>query len=161
MRKDDVQEAARARFEAMGIPLATRFREPISALINRHTKTWLGFLKDDMQNPERDAIALLKGDRTFILQLQTSEYVVGKVEKGFEFSSTANNRRLGLQSPILIKYTSRTLLRELIRLGYLSGHNLEFIGVAKRTLEQNTAEVTVASNATKQYLFQTPIFMHY
>jgi hypothetical protein len=153
MRKDDVQEAARARFEAMGIPLATRFREPISALINRHTKTWLGFLKDDMQN--------LKGDRTFILQLQTSEYVVGKVEKGFEFSSTANNRRLGLQSPILIKYTSRTLLRELIRLGYLSGHNLEFIGVAKRTLEQNTAEVTVASNATKQYLFQTPIFMHY
>lgn len=81
------------------------------------------------------------------------------VEKGFEFTSTANNYRLGLQSPTLTKYTSRHLLRELIRLGYLSGHNLEFIGVAKRTLEQNTAEVKVASNATKQYLLQTPIFM--
>lgn len=67
MMKDDVQEVARARFEAMGIPLATRFREPVSALINRHTKTWLGFLKADLQNLERDAIALLKGDRIFTL----------------------------------------------------------------------------------------------
>jgi hypothetical protein len=95
----------------------------------------------------------------FYPSTQTSEYVVGKVEKGFEFSSITNNRKLGLQSPTLTKYTSRHLLRELIRLGYLSGHNLEFIGVANRTLEQNTAEITVVSDATKQYLLQTPIFM--
>jgi hypothetical protein len=40
--KEDVQEAARARFEAMDIPLANRFREPISAFINRQTKQCLG-----------------------------------------------------------------------------------------------------------------------
>jgi hypothetical protein len=50
-------------------------------------------------------------------------------------------------------------LRELIRLGYLTRHNLEFIGVARHTLEQNTAEVTVASDTTKQYLLQTPIYI--
>ena len=48
MMKDDVQEAARVRFEAMGIPLATRFRELVSALINRYTKTWLRFLKANL-----------------------------------------------------------------------------------------------------------------
>jgi hypothetical protein len=81
MKKDDVQEVARARFEAMEIPLATRFKEPISALINCYTKTWLGFLKADLQILEKDAIALLKGECVFILQLQNSENVVGKVEK--------------------------------------------------------------------------------
>jgi hypothetical protein len=69
MKKDDVQEVARARFEAMEIPLATRFKEPISAL------------KADLQILEKDAIALLKGECVFILQLQNSENVVGKVEK--------------------------------------------------------------------------------
>jgi hypothetical protein len=39
MCKEDVQEATRARFEAMDIPLANRFREPISAFINRQTKS--------------------------------------------------------------------------------------------------------------------------
>jgi hypothetical protein len=42
MTKNDVQDAARARFDAMGIALAQRFREPISALIHRQTKNWLG-----------------------------------------------------------------------------------------------------------------------
>jgi hypothetical protein len=102
---------------------------------------------------------LLKGNRVFTLQLQNSEYIVGKVEKDFEFASIANNRRLGLQSPTLTKYTSRHLLRELIHLGYLSGYNLEFIGISKHTLEQSTAEVAVASDVTKQHLLQTSIFI--
>jgi hypothetical protein len=102
---------------------------------------------------------LLKGDRIFTLQLKSSDYVIGKIEKGFDFTSTANNRRLGLQSPTLSNYTSRHLLRELIRLGYLAGHNFEFIGVAKRYLAQDSAEITVASEATKQYLLQTPILI--
>jgi hypothetical protein len=159
MKKAEVQEAAHTRFDAMGIPLASQFREPISAFIHRQSKAWLGFLKVDLQNPEKDAIALLKGERIFTLQLQSFVYVIGKVEKGFDFPSTANNRRLGLQSPTLSTYTSRHLLRDLIRLGYLAGHNLEFIGVAKRSLDQDTAEITVASETTKQYLLQTPIFI--
>jgi hypothetical protein len=102
---------------------------------------------------------LLKGDRVFTLQLQNSDYVVGKVEKGFEFASTANNRRMGFQSPTLATYTSKHLLHELIKLGYLVGYDLEFIGVAKRTLEQNTAKVTVVLDTTKQYLLQTSIYI--
>jgi hypothetical protein len=67
LKKAKVQEAAHARFDAMGIPLASRFCELVSALIHRQSKAWLGFLKIDLQNPKKDAIALLKGEQIFTL----------------------------------------------------------------------------------------------
>lgn len=81
------------------------------------------------------------------------------MEKGFDFSSTASNRRLCLTSPALTHYTSRSLLGELIRLGYLCGAILEFIGVSKRTRDQDTAKITVASAPTKKYVLDSPILV--
>ena len=51
------------------------------------------------------------------------------------------------------------LLGELIRLGYLCGATLEFIGVAKRTKDLTTVDITVASTITKQYLLDSPILV--
>ena len=113
----------------------------------------------DLLNPNTDGIALLKGERIFTLQLQDLSYVIGKIEKGFEFSSTATNCRLSLASPILSRYASRSLMGELIRLGYLCGATLEFVGVSKRTKELETAEITVASASTKKYLLESPILV--
>lgn len=93
MTKLEVQQAAHSRLELMSIPLANRMREPIAALVSPQNAGWLGFLKLDLLNPATDGLALLRGHRLFTLQLQNGEYVIGKVEKGFEFSSTANNRR--------------------------------------------------------------------
>lgn len=157
MRKLEVQEAAKSRFEVMNIPLAPRYREPVSAIIHKESKSWLGFLRVDLLKPEIDGIDLLKGDRVFTLQLQNSEYVIGKVEKGFEFTSSAINRRLKLKSSILSSFSSRQLLGELTQLGYASGANLELIGVSKRTREQDTAEVTLASEGSKQYILEHPM----
>ena len=67
MTKADVQDAAIARFDAMNIKLATRYREPVFALVHPQTKKWLSFLKVDLLNPSTDGIALLKGDRIFTL----------------------------------------------------------------------------------------------
>jgi hypothetical protein len=159
MSKVDVQEAAIACFEEMNIPLSTCYREPVSALIHPHTKKWLGFLKVDLLNPNTDGIALLKGDRIFTLQLQDLNYVIGKIEKGFDFPSTAANRRFHLESPILARYASRNLLGKLICLGYLCGANLEFIGVSKRTKELESSEITVASAYTKRYLLESSILI--
>ena len=157
MKKQELQEAALSRLETMGIPVATRFREPISAIVNKDTKTWLGFLRIDLLHPECDGLHLLKGERIFTLQLQNSEYVIGKVEKGFDFTSAALNRRLKLKSEALSNYTSRQLLGELTQLRYIAGTNLEFVGIAKRTKEQDTAEVTLASDISKQYLLTHPM----
>ena len=43
MKRLEIQEAALSRLETMGILVATRFREPIFAIVNKETKTWLGF----------------------------------------------------------------------------------------------------------------------
>ena len=159
MSKIKVQDAARACLDAMNIQLATRYRKPVLALVHPQTKKWLGFLKVDLLNPSTDGIALLRGERIFTLQLQDLSYVIGKIEKGFEFSSIAANRRLSLTSPILSRYTSRSFLGELIRLGYLCGATLEFIGASKRTRELETVEITVASASTKRYLLESPILV--
>jgi hypothetical protein len=118
--KIDVQEAAASRFEVMRIPLATRFHEPICAIVDRASTKWLGFLKVDLLNPHTDGLALLQGKCIFMLLLR-SEYVVGKIEKGFDFNSTSFSRKIKIQSPILTQYNSRHLLAELICLGYASG----------------------------------------
>lgn len=38
MKKPEVQAAALTRFMSMGIPLGTRFREPVAALVHPQTK---------------------------------------------------------------------------------------------------------------------------
>jgi hypothetical protein len=156
--KIDVQEAAASRFEVMHIPLATRFREPICAIVDRASTKWLGFLKVDLLNPHTDGLALLRGERIFTLLLR-NKYVVGKIEKGFGFNSTSSSRKIKIQSPILTRYNSRHLLAKLIRLGYASSQVMEFVGVSKRIPEQDFAEITLVTEDTKNYLLSSPIFL--
>lgn len=48
MTKEEVQTATASRFQLMGIQIANTLHEPISALVNRQTSKWLGFLKVDL-----------------------------------------------------------------------------------------------------------------
>lgn len=156
MSKQEVQEAATARFEQMKIPLASRYREPVSAIVNRKTHGWLGFLRADLLNPEQDAIALLQGHRIFTLKLQNLEHVVGKVEKGYEFLSTATNRRLQIAGTALTGYNSRNLLADLIKFCYTKSGHAEVVGVAKKFSNTLTAEITVTGFLSKQFLLTSP-----
>lgn len=156
MTQQQAQDAATARFALINIPLASRYREPISAIVNRKTRGWLGFLRVDLQNPEVDAIALLQGHRIFAMQLQSSEMVVGKVEKGYEFLSTANNRRLQITGPIFSTYDSQTLLADLIKLCYKKSAHAEVVGVAKKLTATTKADITVTSAMSKQFLISMP-----
>lgn len=61
---------------------------------------------------------------------------------------------------MLNRFNSRQLLGELIRLGYSSGQSLEIIGVAKKSQEQVTADITVASERTKVYMTQYPLILN-
>ena len=142
----------------MRIPLSSRFREQISAIIDKETSKWLGFLRVDLLNPQTDGLALLRGDRIFTMQLR-NEYVIGKVEKGFDFNSTSTSRKVRIQSPVLSRYNSRQLLGELIRLGFTSGKHIEFAGVSKRSNDQDFADITLVVEETRQLLVQRPILL--
>lgn len=156
MTKQEVQDAATARFAQMKIPLANRYREPVSAIVHRKTHGWLGFLRVDLLNPEVDGLALLKGHRIFVMQLQSFEFVVGKVEKGYEFLSTANNRRLQITGSVLSTYNSRQLLADLITVCYKQSAQAEVVGVAKKFTDTPSTEITVTSSLTKTFLLRMP-----
>ena len=81
LSKQEVQEAATARFAHMKIPLSNCYREPVSAIVNRCTHGWLGFLRVDLLNPEIDALALLQGHRVFALTMHNSELVIGNTSR--------------------------------------------------------------------------------
>jgi hypothetical protein len=91
--------------------------------------------------------------------LLRSEYVVGKIEKGFNFNSTSSSGKIKIQSLILTRYNSHHLLAELICLGYASGQVMEFVGISKQTPEQDFAEITLIAEDTKNYLLSSPIFL--
>jgi hypothetical protein len=98
----------------MQIPLANRFKEPVSAIVSPQTGNWLGFLQVDLLNPNTDGISLLKGC-TFVLQMQVHSYYVGKVEKGFDFPSSSNTRKVRIEAPpcpVTIRDSSLQKLRE-------------------------------------------------
>jgi hypothetical protein len=105
MTKQETQESTISRLEMTRIPLATQFREPVYALVDRLSLKWLGFFKIDLFNSHTNGIALLKGDHIFILQLK-NEYMNGKVEKGFDFASTSISHKIKIQSPVLTTFTS-------------------------------------------------------
>lgn len=140
----------------MGIPLATRYREPIIAMAGGKLKRWFGFLKVDLLHPETDGLNLLYGHRIFALALQDGELTIGKIEKGYECPTTSINRRVQIQGPVLAARNTRQLLAELIEAGYYSGQDLEIVGVAKTHRKSTTATVTVTNDASKQYLLTHP-----
>jgi hypothetical protein len=156
MSKHEVQEAAAALLEMMRIPTSSRFQEPISAIVDQATSKWLGFIRVDLLNPLTDGLALLRGDWVFTLQLK-QEFVIGKVEKGFEFQSITINKKLWIQSASFTKYNSRQLLSDLICLGYILGQQIEFAGISKRLPEQDFAKVTLITEETKPQLLQRSV----
>ena len=156
MTKDEVQIQATERFHRMGIPLATRFREPIIAMAGGKLKRWFGFLKVDLLHPETDGLNLLQGHRVFALALQDGELTIGKVEKGYDCPTTSLNRRLQIESPIIATRNTRQLLAELIEAGYYSGQDLEIVGVSKPNRTSTSATITVTTESSKQYLLAHP-----
>jgi hypothetical protein len=64
----------------MRVPLASKFCEPVNAIIGKDASKWLDFLWIDLLNPMTKGLALLRRDRIFTTQLR-QEYVVGNMKK--------------------------------------------------------------------------------
>jgi hypothetical protein len=152
LTKYEAQQVAASRFEQMAIPLSTALKDPIIAFVAPDTKKWLGILKVDLALPARDGIALLCGDRAFVMPLQDGELVVAKVEKGFEFLSAATHRRVRLDSGAFQGLHSNQVMSELIKYAYYAGGELEVASVSKPTKNSHFATIIIAGEASKQFL---------
>ena len=82
--------------------------------INTITRVSAGFIKIHLQHPKQDGLALLWGERAFVMTMGDGERSIGKVEKGFELITKAKNMRLHLKGEALRNNTAIYILRTLI-----------------------------------------------
>ena len=100
----------------MNIPLGSSYSNPVDIGINTITRNWAGFIKIHLQNPQTDGLALLRGERAFVMTMGDGERIIGKVEKGFELITKARNMRLHLKGEALRDHTAADIMRSIMRI---------------------------------------------
>ena len=145
----------------MDIPLGTAYSNPIDIGINAITKNWAGFIKLHLQHPQRDGIALLRGNRAFTMEMEDGEVVIGKVEKGYELATKARNLRLHLKGESIRHEHAFDILETIVRESYYTGKQHEFMGPTKPELDKNFVFLTLTTEEARDLvLMEGLIFNH-
>jgi hypothetical protein len=133
----------------MNMPLGTTYSNPIDIGINTVTRNWSGFIKIHLQFPMRDGLALLRGERAFVMTMGDGERVIGKVEKGFELITKAKNMRLHLKGEALRNHTTLAILRSLMKDFYYDGREVEILSLTKADTERDFAFITLTTEEAR------------
>ena len=135
-----VKELVKKILELMHIPLGTSLIEPISVLcmsVKRGGEkgVWAGIVKLHLLNPETDGIAMLKGLRPFILQLDPLPKVgtLGKICKSYHAIARNNNLSIKITSDTLVGISPNALFCDVVESSFRRGHEFEVVGVQKST----------------------------
>ena len=135
-----VKELVKKRLEFMNIPLGTSLIEPISVLsmsVKRGGEkgVWAGIVKLHLLKPETDGIAMLKGLRPFILQLDPLPKVgtLGKVCKSYHAIARNNNLSVKITSDTLAGISPYALFFDIVESSFRRGHEFEVVDVQKST----------------------------
>ena len=131
LSRQEVKSACMERLRLMNIPLGSTYSNPIDIGINTVTRNWAGFIKIHLQHPKRDGLALLRGERAFVMTMGNGERVIGKVEKGFELITKAKNMRLHLKGTTLRGSTAIDILRTIMSESYYEGREIEILSLTK------------------------------
>ena len=149
LNRKEVKSACMARLHLMHIPLGTAYTNPIDIGINTITRNWAGFVKLHLQNPLRDGLALLRGERAFVLTMGDGETTIGKVEKGFELVTKARNLRLHLKGEALRHNSALDILRTLMHDFYYDGREVEILSLTKADIDRDFAFITFTTEEAK------------
>ena len=76
----------------------------------------------------KDGIALLQGNRAFVMAMDNGERVIGKVEKGYELATKARNLRLHLKGDSLRHEHAFDILEVIVRENYYNGKTTRIHG---------------------------------
>ena len=153
LTRKEVKAACMERLRTMGISLGSTYSNPIDIGINTVTRNWAGFIKIHLQNPKRDGLALLRGERAFVMTLGDGERVIGKVEKGFELITKAKNMRLHLKGETIRNNTAVDILRTIMREFYYDGREVEILSLTKSDIERDFAFITLTTEESRDDIF--------
>ena len=144
----------------MHISLGTTYSNPIDIGINTVTRNWAGFIKLHLLHPKKDELALLRGDRAFIMAMEDGERVIGKVEKGFELITKAKNMRLHLKGETIRNNTTIDILRTLMREAYYDGREVEILSLTKSDVEKDFAFITLTTEEAREEILTNGLTYH-
>ena len=131
LSRKEVKIACIEMLKSMKMPLGTSYSNPVDIGINTITRNWVGFIKIHLQYPQRDGLALLRGERAFVMTMGDGERIIGKVEKGFELITKARNMRLHLKGEAIRDNTATDILRSIMRDSYYDGREIEILSLTK------------------------------
>ena len=117
-------------------------------------KNWAGFIKVHLQHPQRDGHALLQGNRAFVMEMEDKEFVIGKVEKGYELATKARNLRLHLKGETLRYEHAFNIFETITQESYYNGKQHEFMGLTKPELDKNFAFLTLTTEEARDHILK-------
>lgn len=160
LSRGEVKSACLDRLRKMHIPLGTTYSNPLDIGINAVTRNWAGFIKIHLQYPKRDGLALLRGERAFVMEMGDGEKVIGKVEKGFELITKARNMRLHLKGDSLRENTANGILKILMKECYYDGREVEILSLTKPDVEKDFAFITLTTEEARDDLLTNGLTFH-
>ena len=160
LNRREVKAACMEKLKVMNIPLGTTYSSPIDIGINTVTRNWAGFIKIHLQHPKRDGLALLRGERAFVMTMGDGVKVIGKVEKGFELITKARNMRLHLKDESLRDNMAADILRDLMRDSYYHGREIEILSLTKSDTDKDFAFITLTTEEARDDILHNGLSYH-
>ena len=150
LNRREVKAACMEWLRIMNIPLGTTYSNPIDVGINTVIRNWAGFIKIHLQDPKRDGLAILRGDRAFVMTMGDGEQIIGKVEKGFELVTKVKNMRLHLKGEAIRNNIALDILRNLMQRSYYDGREIEILSLTKAGVEKDFAFITLTAEEARE-----------
>ena len=160
LSRKEVKAACMERLRLMSMPLGTAYSNPIDICINTITRNWAGFIKIHLLHPERDGLALLRGERAFVMTMGDGEKIIGKVEKGFELITKARNMKLHLKGEALRNHTAMDILSNLMQDAYYDGREVEILSLTKSDTDKDFAFITLTTEEAKEDILTNGLTFH-
>ena len=160
LSRKDVKITCIDRFKIMKVPLGTSYSNPVDIGINTITRNWAGFIKIHLLHPKRDALALLRGDGTFVMTMGDEERIIGKVGKYFELITKARNMRLHLKGEVLRDHSATDILRSIMRDSYYDGREIEILSLTKSDTDKDFAFITLTIEETCEDILNNGLVYH-
>ena len=160
LSRKEVKVACIERLKLMKIPLGISYSNPIDIGINTVTRNWAGFVKIHLQYPIRDGLALLRGERAFVMTMGDGERIIGKVEKGFELITKARNMRLHLKGEALRDHTAVDVLRSIMSDSYYDGREIEILSLTKSDTDKDFAFITLTTEEARKDILTNGLTYH-
>ena len=160
LSRKEVKNACLERLKLMNMPLGSAYSNPIDIGINTITRNWAGFIKIHLQNPKYDGLALLRGERAFVMTMGDGERIIGKVEKGFELITKARNMRLHLKGEALRNNTAMDILRSLMKDSYYNGREVEILSLTKSDIDKDFSFITLTTEEARDDILNNGLTYH-